>query len=231
MRADVNGWALPNSPFLMSLPMTMSTKDNDSSCVEEISWLIILATNIFSFPLKRTKVRVVWSLISLWKPRRHDMVMISWLKGARRKSEFFVWWIFWNDDDNDDDDNGDDNDDDEMMMMTITTVMMMIRDTFIWIPLSITRGPVTLAVALLCQETPRHLEQSSSTTTNKEQRPRTSSSFCQMASACAWKCLRQVSFREIKFCFMEFFYNLLQTPGPGTFSNSVHGTLPPPSNF
>ena len=156
MRADVNGWALPNSPFLMSLPMTMSTKDNDSSCVEEISWLIILATNIFSFPLKRTKVRVVWSLISLWKPRRHDMVMISWLKGARRKSEFFGWWIFWNDDDNDDDDNGDDNDDDEMMMTTITTVMMMIRDTFIWIPLSITRGPVTLAVALLCQETPRH---------------------------------------------------------------------------
>ena len=111
MRADVNGWALPNSPFLMSLPMTMSTKDNDSSCVEERSWLIILATNIFSFPLKRTKVRVVWSLISLWKPRRHDMVMISWLKGARRKSEFFGWWIFWNDDDNDDDDN-DDNDDD-----------------------------------------------------------------------------------------------------------------------
>ena len=111
MRADVNGWALPNSPFLMSLPMTMSTKDNDSSCVEERSWLIILATNIFSFPLKRTKVRVVWSLISLWKPRRHDMVMISWLKGARRKSEFFGWWIFWNGDDDDDDDN-DGNDDD-----------------------------------------------------------------------------------------------------------------------
>ena len=76
-----------------------------------------------------------------------------------------------------------------MMMILGVSMITLVDDTFVGTPLSVirVRGPVTLAVTLFGQETPRHPAPGSifPTTPNRDLRPGASSKFSQMALACA----------------------------------------------